>query len=216
MRYYGYHRTSTVEQHLDRGISEIEKFARKYKVEISKIYTDQSTGKNFNRQGYQKLKEVLREEDVLVITEMDRLGRNKVDTMKELSWLKENKIRVMVLEIPTTLMDLENMNNEMARLMIETMNNLMIEIYVTIAEAEMHKRVKRQREGLEELKTSGRWEKMGRPKVMEAEHFIEAYKRVLNGEIAPFVLMKELGMKKSTYYKYKGAYEKNANNQSCS
>ena len=62
MKRYGYHRTSTREQHLDRGIAEITAYCEQNQLELEKIFTDQQTGKNFNRPRYQVLKE-----DVMVI-----------------------------------------------------------------------------------------------------------------------------------------------------
>lgn len=78
-------RTSTREQHLDRGIKEITAYCEQNNLGLEKIFTDQQTGKNFNRPRYQVLKEdVLRAGDKLIITEVDRLGRNKQETLKEL------------------------------------------------------------------------------------------------------------------------------------
>lgn len=63
----------TREQHLDRGIKEITAYCEQNNLELEKIFTDQQTGKNFNRPRYQVLKEdVLRVGDELIITE-DRL-----------------------------------------------------------------------------------------------------------------------------------------------
>ena len=91
MKRYGYHRTSTREQHLDRGIKEITAYCEQNNLELEKIFTDQQTGKNFNRPRYQVLKEdVLRAGDELIITEVDRLGRNKQDTLKELQYYRDN------------------------------------------------------------------------------------------------------------------------------
>ena len=74
---YGYHRTSTKEQNLDRGIREIENFCQNHHYKLERIFTDQHTGKNFNRPRYVVLRDdVLREGDWLIITEIDRLGRN--------------------------------------------------------------------------------------------------------------------------------------------
>ena len=42
----------------------------------------------------------------------------------------------MVLELPTTLMDLSVMDNAMARMMLETINNMMLELYASMAQAE--------------------------------------------------------------------------------
>ena len=49
MQIYGYHRTSTKEQHLDRGIQEIERYCNEHEMALTNIFTDQETGKNFNR-----------------------------------------------------------------------------------------------------------------------------------------------------------------------
>ena len=129
MKRYGYHRTSTREQHLDRGIKEITTYCEQNNLELEKIFTDQQTGKNFNRPRYQVLKEdVLRVGDELIITEVDRLGRNKQETLKELQYYRDNGIRVKILELPTTLMDLSKLDNAMARMLMETINNMLIGI----------------------------------------------------------------------------------------
>ena len=141
---YGYHRTSTREQHLDRGIAEITKYCEEHNMKLEKVYTDQQTGKNFERARYIVLTEdVLRAGDTLIITEIDRLGRTKQDTLDELRKLKEKNVRVMVLELPTTLIDYSSIDNEMAKMMMETVNNMMIELYASMAEAEMHKKAKK-------------------------------------------------------------------------
>ena len=148
MKRYGYHRTSTREQHLDRGIKEITAYCEQNNLELEKIFTDQQTGKNFNRPRYQVLKEdVLRAGDELIITEVDRLGRNKQETLKELQYYRDNGIRVKILELPTTLMDLSKLDNAMARMLMENINNMLIELYAAIAQAEIEKKEKRQREG---------------------------------------------------------------------
>ncbi len=206
MQYYGYHRTSTKEQHLDRGITEIEKFCRDRQIELAKLYTDQQTGKNFDRPNYQMLRnDVLRQGDCLLVTEVDRLGRKKEDTLKELQYLKEKGVRIMILEIATTLLDFPG--DRQRDLMLELINNMLIEVYTTFADSEMQKREKRQREGLEQMKARGDWDKMGRPRFMNQADFDKAYQRVLDGRIAPFKLMEEMQMKRSTYYKYKRQYD---------
>ena len=57
MLYFAYHRTSTEEQHLDRGLNEINKYIKDNGIEVVNIYTDQCTGKNFNRPNYKKMLE---------------------------------------------------------------------------------------------------------------------------------------------------------------
>lgn len=204
---YGYHRTSTHEQHLDRGINEIENYCREHGLNLEKIVTDQQTGKNFDRPRYKVLKEdILRSGDTLIITELDRLGRNKQATMQEIQYYKEHGIRLMVLELPTTLTDTSCMNNEMSAMMLECISNMMLELYASMAQAEMQKKEKRQREGIQAKKDRGEWSDYGRPAVMSFERFEKEYQKVLSGELKPFELMKELEMTKPTYYRYRTKY----------
>lgn len=208
MSAYGYHRTSTQEQHLDRGIREITEYCKSNGITLKKIYTDQQTGKNFNRPRYTVLKEdVLRPGDKLIVTELDRLGRNKTDTLRELQYFKENGIRILILELPTTLMDLSNMDNEMAKMMLETINNMMVELYASIAQSEIQKKEKRQKEGIQAKKERGEWKDYGRPAVMDFEEFAMHYQKVVDGEKKPFELMRELNMTKPTFYRYKKKLE---------
>jgi len=206
---YGYHRTSTKEQHLDRGLAEITDFCEKNGLKLEKIFTDQQTGKNFDRPRYTVLKaDVLRAGDTLIVTELDRLGRNKQDTMREIRQLQDKGIRLMVLELPTTLMDLSKMDNKLATMMLETINNLMLELYASMAQAEIEKKEKRQREGIEQMKARGEWSRYGRPAAMSFDVFKTRYEDVEKGNIKPFELMRELGLTKSTFYRYKQQYEK--------
>ena len=204
MAYYGYHRTSTKEQHLDRGIIEIQRFCESQNIKLTGIFTDKLTGKNFDRPRYTVLVEdVLREGDTLIITELDRLGRNKQEILKQLQSLKDKGVRVMVLELPTTLIDLSQMDNALARLMIETINNVLIEIYASLAQAEMEKKEKRQREGMEAKKLRGEWDEVGRPRAIEQEKFNQEFIRVVQKEVTPTQLQRELGLTSSTYYRYR-------------
>ena len=209
---WGYHRTSTEQQHLDRGIAEIVNYIKQHytdsegRTEKYKIFTDQQTGKNFDRKQYPILKEVVSEGDELIITEIDRLGRNKKGNLDELKYFKEKGVRVKILEIPTTLIDYSSMDNKLATMMMETVNNLLIEVYSTLAEAEMEKRIKRQREGIEQMKARGEWDKDGRPEAVNEKQFISAYKAVENGEITATECWQRLGIGKTTFYKLKKRY----------
>lgn len=66
----------------------------------------------------------------------------------------------------------------------------------------MKKKEKRQREGIDSKKARGEWDNYGRPAVMFLEEFVEHYQKVVSGEIRPFEMMKQLGMSKTTFYRY--------------
>ncbi|QNU66716.1 recombinase family protein [Ruminiclostridium herbifermentans] len=205
---YGYHRTSTTDQHLDRGITAINDYCKANNITLTEMFTDQQTGKNFNRPDYQAMKRIAKNKgDVIILSELDRLGRNKEDTLKELQHYKSLGVRVMILEIPTTLVEYSKMDNTMATMIMETINNMLVEMYATFAHAEMQKREKRQKEGIQAKKVRGDWQDYGRPKAIDYRVFENEYKKVVDGEMKPFECMKKLGMTKPTFYRYKKQYE---------
>lgn len=215
MLYFAYHRTSTEDQHLDRGINEINDFLKKENIKlINDIYTDQCTGKNFDRPNYKKLMNDMEiahqvnkgEKISLIITELDRLGRNKQLTLKEINIMRDKNIRLMVLEIPTTLTELPQ-DNSIATMIMETINNMLIEMYASFAQAEIEKKEKRQTEGIAAKKARGEWEDYGRPRAIKFNKFIKEYKRVLEGAIKPTECMKILNITKPTYYRYAKEYK---------
>ena len=214
MSIYGYHRTSTTDQHLDRGVTAITEYCKQNNLVLTEMFTDQQTGKNFDRPDYKAMKRIAKNRaDIIVISELDRLGRNKEDTLKELRHFKDKGVRIMILEIPTTLVDYSKVDFSsdsdinMADMIMETINNMLIEMYATFAHSEMLKREKRQREGIKAKKDRGEWDDYGRPKAIEYKKFAAEYRKVVDGELKPFECMRLLNMKKATFYKYAKLYK---------
>ena len=206
--YYGYNRVSGKKQHLDRGKEQIESFCRERNLPLERIYEDKQTGRNFERSRYIVLKEdVLRPGDTLIIPEYDRLGRSD-QTKKELEYFSEKKIRIIFLDIPTTYMDYSSLNDTMAQMIMECINHMLIDFYDCLARSELERKEKRQREGLEAMKSRGDWALYGRPRRMSLEEFAEHYKRVLSGEIGTLALQRELNLHKDTYFRYIREYKK--------
>lgn len=205
--YYGYNRVSSKEQHEERGNSNIENFCKSHGYNLVKIYIDKHTGANYDRARYKVLKEdILRPGDTLIIPEFDRLGRAS-ETKAELEYFKEHDIRVIFLDIPTTQMDLLSMKDDMSKLILNCVNDILISFYDCLARAELKRRKKRQREGYEELKKRGEWDKLGRPKAMSTEDFNKAYsENVVTGKLKTSELKKKLKLTDGTYYRYVREY----------
>lgn len=120
-------------------MNEISEYCKSNNIVYERIYTDQQTGKI--RPRYTVFRDdILGKRDCLIISELDRLGRNKHDTLNDLHTLKDKGVRVMILKIPTTLMDVSKMENSMALMIIETINNMLFEFYATMAQAEIEKK----------------------------------------------------------------------------
>lgn len=111
------------------------------------------------------------------------------------------------MEIPTTLIDYELLDNRMAEFMMGMVNNLLLEVFAACAEVEMEKREKRQREGYEALKARGEWGKLGRPVKMTQAEFLNKWnqkgKNVTDKEFA-----ESLNISKGTLQSYKKKYLK--------
>lgn len=208
MSYFAYDRVSTKEQKLDRGVDEIHVFCESRSIQLERdIFVDKQTGRNFDRPRYVVMKEdVLRKGDILIITEVDRLGRNKREIVKELNYFKEKGVRVMILELPTTLMDIPETSDKLYALILETIQNMIIELYACLAQAEMEKKDKRQIEGIQAMKKRGDWDKYGRPKACDWNKFVQVYERVLKNELRPVDAAKELNMSIATFYRYRDKY----------
>lgn len=208
MSYFAYDRVSTKNQKLDRGVDEINAFCKDKGIHLERdIFVDKQTGRNFDRPRYIVMKEdVLRTGDVLIITEVDRLGRNKREIVKELNYFKEKGVRVMILELPTTLMDIPESNDKLYALILETIQNMVIELFACLAQAEIEKKDKRQIEGIQAMKARGDWDKYGRPKACEWAKFVKVYDRVLQKELRPVDAAKELNISIATFYRYKEEY----------
>ena len=75
---YGYARVSSRSQNLDRQMEELKAFG----LTESQLYIDQQSGKDFDRQAYRQLKEVLRPQDLLVIKSIDPVSYTHLDVYK--------------------------------------------------------------------------------------------------------------------------------------
>lgn len=209
-QFYGYHRVSDkYRQHLDRGVESIERFCAERGYPLVRVYTDKMSGKKMDRPRYTVLKEdVLRTGDTLILHELDRLARNKKAIAQELMDLEKMGVRVMILNIPTTLIDLSNIPDGMYKTVVETINHMVIEIYSMQAQTELELKEKRQREGIEAMRSRGEWDRYGKPRKMGKEAFASQYERVLRGEIKTMELMRELGLNQNTFFRYIREYKK--------
>ena len=143
MRKYLYIRVSTKEQNEDRQLA----LKNKYHLRNSDVFIDKATGKNFDRPQYQKLKAELQKGDTLIVFAIDRLGRNKQQALAEIREFQAKGIRLIVDDIPTTQIEVDEKN----KLMIEMINNILIEVYTSLAEEELRKIKTRQAKGIEAM-----------------------------------------------------------------
>ena len=198
---FGYIRVSSKEQNPERQFQAIKEFEPN--IEDDNIYIDKQTGKDFNRANYQKLKSLLRKGDILIVKELDRLGRNKEMIKDELNELSSRGIHIKILNIPTTLIELP----EESSWVIKMVNNILIEVLAAIAEEERIKIRQRQSEGIAIAKAEGKYK--GRKADPLPKNFPNLYNRWKEGSITAVEFTKLLGYKsRNTTYNKIRQYEK--------
>lgn len=190
-RTFYYARVSTKDQNLDRQIAAFKELG----ADDHDIFLEKESGKDLNRPVYQLLKQAMREGDTLIVKSLDRLSRNKCDTKNELAYFRENHIRVKVIDLPTTMMDLP----EGQEWVFEMVNNILIEVLGTIAEQERETIKHRQAEGIEAAKAAGKH--LGRPVLTFPENWTPVYKAWKAGEITAKEAMEQTGTKRTSFYK---------------
>lgn len=212
MKKVGYIRVSTNGQNLAR-----QKIALLQHVPEEMIVSDKKSGKDFEREGYSSLKHgigKLLDGDELYITSLDRLGRNKEETLKELQYFKDNGIRLKVLNIPTTMIDIGETKNQ--SWVIEMINNILIEVLTSLAEQERVNIRERQIQGLEQMPINPKTGKkhslktgrdIGRPSAKYPDNWKEVYTEWKAKKITAVEAMKQAGLKKNTFYNLAKKYE---------
>ena len=191
-RTFYYARVSSREQNLDRQIAAFVAMG----AQERDIVTDKESGKDLNRTGYTALKTtMLRRGDTLVIKSLDRLSRNKSDIKQELEYFKNNGIRLKVLDLPTTLIELP----EGQEWVFDMVNNILIEVLASIAQQERETIKKRQAEGIAAAKEKGKH--LGRPALIYPENWNEVYSAWKAKEITAKTAMEKTGLKRTSFYK---------------
>ena len=191
-RTFYYARVSSKEQNLDRQLAAFQSMG----AEERDIITDKQSGKDLKRPGYQALKTtLLRTGDTLVIKSLDRLSRNKNDIKDELRFFSDHGIRVKVLDLPTTLMELP----ENQTWVFDLVNNILIEVLGAIAEQERVTIRQRQTEGIAAAKAKGKH--LGRPALAFPENWDIVFSSWVAGKITAKRAMEQTGLKRTSFYK---------------
>ena len=186
---FGYVRVSSKEQNEDRQLISFKDFG----IDERDIYIDKQSGKDFNRNQYNILKNVLRENDVLVIKSIDRLGRNYnmiIDEWKDIT--KNIKADIVVIDMP--LLDTRK-NKDLLGTFI---SDLILQILSYVAEQERTFIKQRQKEGIASAKSNG--VKFGRPKIEKPDNFDIVVNQWKNKEIKTKEALELLNLRPNTFY----------------
>ena len=172
MSMYGYARVSTKEQREDRQLMALTEM----RLSLENIYVDKQSGKDFERPMYRRLIKKLKEEDLLYIKSIDRLGRNYEEILDQWRLMtREKKVDIVVLDMP--LLDTRRGKD----LMGTFLSDIVLQVLSFVAENERKNIRERQREGIEAARQRG--VRFGRPRKPLPENFDQLSQSWLEGEI---------------------------------
>lgn len=184
----GYARVSSTDQNLARQIEILEE-------SCSKIFSDKLSGKNKNRPALLEMLDYIREGDIVVVTELDRLGRSSKELTELMNSIQNKKATLEVLNLPT----LKGIEDDNLRTLI---NNLIIEIYKYQAESERKRILERQKQGIEIAKKQGRY-KGRKPLFKEPDERLQlAFDLYLSG-LSDKAVQRKTGINRETFRRYR-------------
>ena len=197
MAVYGYIRVSSRDQNEDRQLIAM----REIDVPEANIYTDKQSGKDFERPQYMKLVRKLKQDDLLYIKSIDRLGRNYEEIQNQWRILTKDKgIDICVIDMP--LLDTRRGKD----LVGTFLSDVVLQVLSFVAENERINIRQRQAEGIAAAKARGI--RFGRPPRPLPENYHSAYQRWKAGIITGTTAARECKMPLSTFRYRAAIYEK--------
>ena len=186
----GYARVSSKGQNLDRQLKALQG--------VSKVFSDKLSGQSIERPQLKAMLEYIREGDIVVVSELDRLGRNNKELTELMNQIQAKGATLEVLNLPS----MNGIEDENLRRLI---NSLVIELYKYQAESERKKIKERQAQGIEIAKKKGKFK--GRQYKFKADdpRLKHAFDLFLNG-FSDKEVEEQTGINSRTFRRYRARY----------
>ena len=193
---YGYIRISTKDQNEDRQIIALQQL----EVPVKNIFLDRQSGKDFDRPQYKRMVRKLKENDLLYIKSIDRLGRDYVEIQEQWRMLtRDIGVDIVVLDMP--LLDTRRGKD----LVGTFLSDVVLQVLSFVAENELRMIRQRQEEGIAAARARG--VHLGRPAEPLPENFPEVWERWKRKELTSTEAARECHMPRSTFYYKVSKYE---------
>ena len=180
-RTFAYCRVSTADQTTDNQVREIE--AAGFGVDAKRVITETVSGSvaASERKGFARLLDKLEDGDVLVVTKLDRLGRNAMDVRGTVEGMAANGVRVHCLALGGV-----DLTSAAGKMTMGVLN--------AVAEFERDLLIERTQAGLSRAKAEGKV--LGRPATLSPEDQ-QAVRQARSEGVSLGVLAKEYGVSRA-------------------
>ena len=188
---YGYVRVSTRDQNEQRQIIAL----KESEIPLQEIYVDKQSGKDFNRQNYQKMLRKIKNGDTLVIKSIDRLGRNYEEILEQWRIItKQKQAAIVVLDMP--LLDTRK-NRDLTGTLIA---DIVLQLLSYVAQTEREFIRQRQAEGIAAAKANG--VRLGRKPMERPSEFKDLYEQWNEGKITAREAARRLNITHQTFLRW--------------
>ncbi|MCC8380068.1 recombinase family protein [Xenorhabdus sp. PB30.3] len=189
-RVFAYCRVSTLEQTTENQRREIE--AAGFTVRPQRLIEEQISGSvaASERPGFARLLDRMENGDVLIVTKLDRLGRDAMDVRKTVEQLATSDIRVHCLALGGV--DLTSPAGKMT-----------MQVISAVAEFERDLLLERTQAGIARARASGK--RFGRPPVLNEEQKQVVLERIQSG-ISISAIAREFGTTRQTILRVKATH----------
>lgn len=161
MTVYIYLRVSTDKQDLETQMESVKRWLSEKGITEYKIVKDEGVSGSVpakQRPGFSNLMNIIEEGDVLVVSELTRIGRSLSDVIFTLDELTKNGVRVVAVK--------EGLDSTANEMQFKVMSTLL----ALFADLEREFIRKRTREGLQKAREAGK--RIGRPRALTEEQYI--------------------------------------------
>lgn len=188
-RTFAYARVSTSDQTTANQLREIE--AAGFSVDKRRVVSESISGSVSadQRPGFAKLLDRMEEGDVLIVTKLDRLGRNAMDVRATVEGLAERGIRVHCLALGGV-----DLTSAAGRMTMQVLN--------AVAEFERDLLIERTHAGIARAKAEGK--AMGRPSALSDEQRADVL-RELDAGASVAALARQFGTSRQTIMRVRDA-----------
>jgi len=188
-RTFAYARVSTSDQTTANQLREIE--AAGFSVDKRRVVSESISGSVSadQRPGFAKLLDRMEEGDVLIVTKLDRLGRNAMDVRATVESLAERGIRVHCLALGGV-----DLTSAAGRMTMQVLN--------AVAEFERDLLIERTHAGIARAKAEGK--AMGRPSALSDEQRADVL-RELDAGASVAALARQFGTSRQTIMRVRDA-----------
>lgn len=165
--YYIYKRVSTEKQELTRQDGAIADYCKANNIEVlpENVYSDVITGKTAKRENYQAMKERLQKDDVIIMLDLDRLGRNWDLIKAEWKDLTDKGVYIIIVNCP--LINVLPENNGAVSIDKRLIQELMFSLLCYLSQKEVEKISTRTKEALSAKREQGI--RLGRPRSIDSD-----------------------------------------------